>query len=136
MSRFCPLLLTVLLFPIFCIAGSVMLPQECFKAMLNVQHFRKLHSETNLSPAIVSACAAGTSKLRLIWAVTDGKYYVVHQEYVPVGFTHTNFLILVAIVSKTNSVQPEIREADYMRSFKNYPTFVSQMQGPFLGNGD
>jgi hypothetical protein len=61
---------------------------------------------------------------------------VVHQEYVPVGFTHTNFLILVATVPQTNNVQPEIREAGYMRSFKDYASFVSQMRGPFLGDED
>jgi hypothetical protein len=128
-------LILVMLLPVICLAGAITLPEECFKAMQKVSNFRELHTDTNLPPAIVSACAAGNSKRRLLWAVTDGKYYVVHQEYVPLGFEHTNYLILVACIPKTNGVALDMRRGGYTRSFTNYPTFVKQMRGPFLGYG-
>ena len=129
------LLIVVFLLPVICIAGTIILPEECFKAMRKVANFRELHSDTHLPPAVLSRCEAGNAKRRLIWAVTDDKHFVVHQEYVPLGFSHTNYLILVACKPDTNSLKLEIRQAGYTQSFTNFPSFVKQMEGPFLGNG-
>jgi hypothetical protein len=106
-----------------------MLSQECWKALQAVSHFRAFPSETNLPPAVVSACAAAYPQRRLLWAVTDGKYYIVHHEYVPTGYTHTNYSILVATLER-----PGGPRAGYMDAFKDYATFVRGCHG-FLGNG-
>jgi hypothetical protein len=134
-------LFPLLLLPLICLAGSTILPQECWKAMQKVSSFQELHSEANLPPAVASACAVALPKRRLIWAVTDNSYYVLHYEVyeqmpLPGGAIYTNFSIIVATAPKTKGVQPEIRGAGYTRSFKDYRTFVSHMDGPFLGNGD
>ncbi len=127
-------LILLVLLPLVCLAGAILLPEECFKAMQKVSNFREIHSDTNLPPAVLARCEAGNSKRRLIWAVTDDKHYVVHQEYVPLGFGHTNYLILVACKPDTNRVEFQILQAGYTRSFTNYQAFVKQMEGPFLGN--
>jgi hypothetical protein len=113
----------------FCHAGTAILPPDYWKAMQDVSHFHALQSETNLPPEISSACADAYPQRRLLWAVTDGRYYVLHHEYVPTGFTHTNYSVWVATLD-----HPKGPRAGYTEPFKDYKTFVSQCHG-FLGSG-
>ena len=97
-----------------CQADVTELPPEDLKALGEVARFHEIHSATNLPPAVFVLCADVKGKLaepgqnwavtdvkgddifpkkRLIWAVTDGDYYVVHYERG--GYAHT-FHILVA----------------------------------------
>jgi hypothetical protein len=62
----------------------------------------------------------------LLWAVTDGKYYVMHHEYVDSG---TNYSIYI------DTMNHDRVSCGYTYSFKDYQTFVQSCHG-FLGNGD
>ncbi len=76
----------------YCYAQTVLLPRDCWLALQKVSNFRELYSETNIPPEIISDCAAQFPHRRLLWAVTDGKYYVMHHEYVDFG---TNYSIYI-----------------------------------------
>lgn len=128
-------LVVLVLLPVICLAGQLVLPRECYYAMQQVDNFQELRSDTNLPPAVLSSCKGGNTWRHLLWAVTDGKHYVVHQQYVPSGFSHTNYLLLVAWKPDTNSPSWNIAPAGYMHSFADYRSFVKQMVGPFLGEG-
>jgi hypothetical protein len=114
-----------------CFAGTAILPPECWKAMQDTSRFRTLHSETNIPPNIISDCAAQIPHRRLLWAVTDGKYYVMHHEYVynsGMSFS-TNYSIYI---DTTNHASVS---CGYTYSFKDYQKFVQSCDGS-LGNGD
>src|SRR5690348_4942481 len=128
MKASCLFWIVLVLFPVARLAGAVALPREWYDAMQRVSNFRELHSDTNLPAAVLSDCKAGNTKRNFLWAVTDGKYYVVHQEYVPSGFSHTNYLIMVACKPNTNSASLKILAAGYMHPFADYPSFVKQMK--------
>jgi hypothetical protein len=148
-------LVTLLSLGVVCLAGSMIIPREDYEAMRMVSKFRELHSPTNLPPEVVLAGAAGASVMvgdgknllapartwmsfapartwRLIWAVMDDRYYVVHTEYVPVYNDRTNYWVVVA--QKTKAAQPRIYRLDSKR-FENYRAFVSELKGPFWGDG-
>jgi hypothetical protein len=97
-----------------CHADVTELAPEDLKALGEVARFHEIRGGTNLPPAVFALCADLKGKLaepgqnwavtdvkgddtfpkkRLIWAVTDGEYYVVHYERG--GYAHT-FHILVA----------------------------------------
>jgi len=98
----------------FCLAGVTKLPAEDQKVLRDASRFHAIHSATNLPSAVFVLCADGSGRLaepgqkwqvtdvirdhrlptsRLIWAVTDGDYYVVHYERG--GYAHS-FHVLVA----------------------------------------
>jgi len=98
----------------FCFADVTKLPVDDQKVLRDVSRFREIHGATNLPPAVFALCADFHGRLtepgqkwevadviiddklptkRLIWAVTDGDYYVVHYERG--GYAHS-FHVLVA----------------------------------------
>jgi hypothetical protein len=94
-------LLAVMAVQIVCCADVTKLPADDQKALSDVSRFHQIHATTNLPAAVFSLCADGSGKIaepgqkwqvtdvvtdaslpwkRLIWAFTDGDYYVVHYE--------------------------------------------------------
>ena len=120
-------ILFVLAVASLCYAGTVILPPKYWKAMQDVSHFHAIQSETNLPPIILSACAEAFPQRKLLWAVTDDHYYVLHHLWVYEG--HTNYSVWVATID-----HPKGPRAGYTEPFKDYKAFVSQCHG-FLGNG-
>jgi hypothetical protein len=113
-----------------CYAGTVFLPRDCWQALQKVSSFHELNSETNIPPEIISDCASQFPHRRLLWAVTDGKYYVMHHEYIydsGVSFS-TNYSIYI------DTTNHDRASAGYTYSFKDYKTFVQSCHG-FLGSG-
>jgi hypothetical protein len=112
MTRFAHSLLAVMALQIVCQAEVTKLPADDQKALSDVSHFHQIQAATNLPPTVFSLCADSSGKLaepgqkwqatdfviaglpwkRLIWAFTDGDYYVVHYERG--GFAHS-FNVLV-----------------------------------------
>jgi hypothetical protein len=107
-------LLLAILVPSFCSAGITKLPADDLKALHDVSRFHELRAVTDLPPAVLTLCAGENGKLaepgqkwqatdvitdptlpgkRLIWAVTNGDYYVVHYERG--GIAHS-FHVMVA----------------------------------------
>jgi hypothetical protein len=101
MKPFILCLLTVFAVPGISHADVTKLPAEHNKALQDVSRFREVHAVTNLPPAVVALCADHNGRIaepgqkwqvtdvitdntlprkRLIWAATDGDYYVVHYE--------------------------------------------------------
>jgi len=114
MTRFALLLLLVMGFRTFCYAEVTKLPEADQKALRTISRFEEVHAATNLPPAVFKLCADSSGMLaeagqkwqvtdtitedklptkRLVWAVTDGEYYVVHCERGGRGHT---FHVLVA----------------------------------------
>ncbi len=97
-----------------CFADVTKLPAADQKALRDISRLQEIHSVTNLPPTIFALCADYNGRLaepghnweatdnitdnklptkRLIWAVTDGDYYVVHYER---GGRGHSFHVLVA----------------------------------------
>ena len=114
MTRFVHFLLAVMAVQIICCADVTKLPAGDQKVLNDVSRFHEIHAATNLPPAVFALCADSSGRLaepggkweatdaildatlprkRLIWAVTDGDYYVVHYER---GGRGHSFHILVA----------------------------------------
>jgi hypothetical protein len=95
-------------------ADVAKLPVEDQKALRDEARFHEIHAATNLPAAVFALCADVKGRLaepeqnweatdvitddklptkRLIWAVTDGNYYVVHYER---GGYARSFHVLVA----------------------------------------
>jgi len=98
----------------FCFADVTKLPADDQKMLRKVSRFREIHTATNLPPAVFTLCADENGRLaepgqkwevtdvitddklptkRLVWAVTDGDYYVAHYER---GGRGHSFHVLVA----------------------------------------
>jgi hypothetical protein len=92
------------------------LPTERRNVLQNVSHFREAHAVTNLPPSILALCADSKGRLagpgqkwqvtdvitddklprkRLIWAATDGDYWVVHYERGGIGHSYHVMVIQV-----------------------------------------
>jgi|SRR5260221_8981387 len=114
MMRLIHSLLVVMAVQSICIADFTKLPSDDQKALRDVSRFHEIHAATNLPPAVFAFCADHSGRLaepgqkwevsdviidaalpqkRMIWAVTDGSYFVVHYE--SGGFAH-GFHVLVA----------------------------------------
>src|SRR5262245_44996569 len=114
MARLVLYLLVSMAFQTFCLADVTKLPADDQKLLRHASRFHDIHYATNLPPAIFALCADFKGRLaepgqkweitdvitdeklptkRLIWAVTDGDYYVVHYERG--GYAHS-FHLLVA----------------------------------------
>src|SRR5689334_1918374 len=108
--------LTALLIHTNCSADITKLPAEHKKAMQDVSRFREVQGVTGLPPTIVALCADHNGKIaepgqkwqvtdvasddtlpskRLVWAVTDGGYYVVHYE--SGGIAHAFHVLVVKL---------------------------------------
>ncbi|MGH7952840.1 MAG: hypothetical protein ACREFE_13110 [Limisphaerales bacterium] len=123
MSRIILCLLASMAFQTICHADVTKLPADIQKSLRDVSRFHEIHVATNLPPAIFALCADYKGRLaepgqkwevtdvitddklptkRLIWAVTDGDYYVVHYERG--GYAHSfHFLVAKLKVSESKS---------------------------------
>ena len=114
MKRISLYMLLAVAFQGFCFADVTKLPADDQKALRDVSRFREIHTATNLPPSVFALCADSAGRLaepgqkweatdvimddklptkRLVWAVTDGDYYVVHYER---GGRGHSFHVLVA----------------------------------------
>jgi hypothetical protein len=105
----------------FSFADVTKLPADDQKTLRDVARFHEIHAATNLPLAIFTLCADNNGRVaepgqkweatdfitndklpraRLIWAVTDGDYYVVHYERG--GYAHS-FHVLVARLKSGDS---------------------------------
>jgi len=121
MNRFGQILIVVMAVQIVCGAEIAQLPGDDQKALSEVSHFQPIHSVTNLPRAVFSLCADFNGKLaesgqnwqvsdvvtdatlswkRLIWAFTDGDYYVVHYE--SGGRGHSFHVMVCRLKAKAN----------------------------------
>ena len=121
MTRLAYYLVTVMALQSLCLAEVTKLPAHDQKVLRDVSRFREIHAATNLPRTVFSSCAYDRGRLaergqkwqvsdvitdntlprkRLIWAVTDGDYYVVHYERG--GYAHS-FHVLVAKVKAADS---------------------------------
>jgi hypothetical protein len=106
MKYFIHYLLTALAVQSICHADVTKLPAEHRKSLQEISRFYEVHAVTNLPPAVVALCADHNGRIaepgqkwqvtdvitddtfprkRLIWAATDGDYYVVHYESGGIG---------------------------------------------------
>jgi hypothetical protein len=118
--------------------------------LTNTASFHEVHSVTKLPPEVVSAGSSvpgwtieadgglhptRAQSWRLVWAVTDDKYYVAHTAFVyPPGFIHsdpgyngTNYWIVIAAPLGTNSAPLRVSRWGY-HFVKDYRTFVREME--------
>src|ERR1022692_4206207 len=123
MTRVILHILLAVVIPGFCFADVTKLPADDQKVLRDVSRFREIHSATNLPPAVFALCADSAGRLaepgqkweagdaimddklptkRLVWAVTDGNYYVVHYER---GGRGESFHVLVAKL-KVGEIKP------------------------------
>lgn len=114
MTRLVLSLLAIVAFQTFCYADVTKLPVDDQKVLRDVSRFHEIHTATNLPATVFALCADGAGRLaepgqkwqvtdtitddklptkRLVWAVTDGDYYVVHYER---GGRGHSFHVLVA----------------------------------------
>lgn len=101
MTRLACCLVAVLALQSCCLAEVTKLPADDQKVLRHDSRFHQILAATNLPPTVLSLCADDRGMLaepgqkwqatdqitddrlprkRLIWAVTDGNYYVVHYE--------------------------------------------------------
>ena len=114
MKRISLYILLALAFQGFCFADVTKLPADDQKVLRDESRFHEIHAAANLPPAVFALCADNAGRLaepgqkweatdvimddklprkRLIWAATDGDYYVVHYER---GGPGHSFHVLVA----------------------------------------
>jgi hypothetical protein len=114
MMRIILCLLSIVAVQNLCHADVTKLSAERQKALREFDRFREISTTTDLPPAVYALCADDVGRLadpgkkweatdaitddklprkRLIWAVLDGDYYIVHYERG--GYAHS-FHVLVA----------------------------------------
>lgn len=114
MMRFIFCILSAVVVQTVCHADVTRLSAERQKALLEADRVREINTTTNLPPAVYALCADDRGRLanpgkqweatdvikddklprkRLIWAVLDGDYYVVHYER---GGRAHSFHVLIA----------------------------------------
>ena len=127
-----------------CNAEPTKLSTQDRKALQQVPRFRQILTTTNLPPTLVQLCADLNGRLaepgrkweasdyindtklprhRLVWAATDGNYYVVHYE--SAGRAHT-FHLLVARV-KDGDKKPSLVWRGYggeLKDSRHLPTHL------------
>jgi hypothetical protein len=145
MMRLIHSLLAVMAVQSICFADVTKLPADDQKALHDVSRFNEIHATTNLPPAIFALCADDKGRLaepgqkwevsdvitddklptkRLIWAVTDGDYYVVHYERG--GYAHS-FHFLVARL-KAGESKPSFVWRGVGGRLKDYSAFLEALQ--------
>jgi hypothetical protein len=145
MTRFVHSLLAVMAVQIICCADVTKLPADDQKVLSDVSRFHQIHAVTNLPAAVFSLCADGSGKLaepgqkwevsdvitdatlprkRMIWAVTDGGYYVVHYE--SGGYAHS-FHVLVAKLEAGHSKPSFVWHGVCFDPLKDFSAFVDAL---------
>jgi hypothetical protein len=125
----------------FCFADVTKLPSNDQKVLRDVSRFREIHVATNLPPSVFALCADSAGRLaeagqkweatdaimddklptkRLVWAVTDGNYYVVHYER---GGRGHSFHVLVAKL-KTGESKPSFIWRGVGGQLKDFRAFL------------
>lgn len=145
MTRIVFCLLVSMAFQTFCYADVTKLPADVEKILRDVSRFHEIHAATNLPPSIFALCADYKGRLaepgqkwevtdvitddklptkRLIWAVTDGDYYVVHYERG--GYAHS-FHFLVARL-KPGESKPSFIWRGVGGQLKDYAAFLEALR--------
>jgi len=145
MTRLILYLLTIMVFESVCHADVTKLPAYDQKVLRGVARFREIQATTNLPRAIFALCADYNGRFaepgqkwevtdvitddklptrRLIWAVTDGDYYVVHYERG--GYAHS-FHFLVAKL-KAGEDKPNFVWRGIGERLKNYSAFLDSLR--------
>jgi hypothetical protein len=127
-----------------CLADVTNLPPDDQKVLSDVSRFHEVHAATNLPPTVFALCADFHGRLaepgqkwevtdfitddklprkRLIWAFTDGDYYVVHYECG--GYVHS-FQVLVAKV-KAGDGTPSLIWRGAGGPLKDYRAFLDAL---------
>jgi hypothetical protein len=130
---------------ICCYADVTKLSVEYRKALQDSSRFHEVRVTTNLPPAVVALCADDSGRLaepsqkweatdvitdetlprkRLIWAVTDGEYYVVHYER---GGRGHSFHVLVATFIKGDT-KPKDTWRGVGNRLKDYSAFLEALK--------
>jgi len=123
MKRIILHILLAVAIPGFCFADVTKLPADDQKVLHDVSRFHVIHSASNLPPVIFLLCADSGGRLadpgqkweitdvitddklprkRLVWAVTDGDYYIVHYERG--GYAHSYHFLVAKL--KAGEVKP------------------------------
>jgi hypothetical protein len=150
MTRLLLCLLAALVVGGVCWADTTTLPADAQKTLRDASRFHEVHAATNLPPEVFALCADGSGRLaepgqkweatdaitdpklptkRLIWAFTDGDFYVVHYER---GGRGHSFHILVARIK-----EPKLAwyGAGIVSQFKDYSAFLEAWQAGKLKDG-
>jgi len=144
MTRLVLSLLAIMAFQTICYAKVTKLPADDQKALREVARFHEILATTKLPSVIFAYCADGRGRLaepgqkwevtdsitddklptkRLIWAVTDGEYYVVHYECG--GITHS-YQVLVAKL-KAGDHKPGFVWHGFGDHIKDYNAFLDAL---------
>jgi hypothetical protein len=139
-------LLVIVAAQVCCYADVTKLPADDQKALRDVSRFREIHAATNLPPSIFALCVDHKGRLaesgqkwemtdvitddklptrRLVWAVTDGEYYVVHYERG--GYAHS-FHVLVARL-KAGDSKPGFVWRGVGGHLKDFGAFLDALAG-------
>src|SRR6185295_8430855 len=127
-----------------CFADITKLPAENRKALQDATRFHEVFLTKELPLGIVALCTDGGDRMaepgqkwqvtdvimepslpirRLIWAATDGEYYVVHYERG--GIAHS-FHVMIATITKENS-KPKLVWRGAGERLKDYRAFLDAM---------
>lgn len=141
MTRLAYCLVAVMALQSYCLAEVTKLPADDQKVLRDVSRFHQIVAATNLPPTVLSLCVDGSGRLaepgqkweatdlimddrlptkRLIWAVTDGNYYVVHYER---GGRGHSFHVLVAKL-KTGDSKPSFVWRGVGAQLKDFRAFL------------
>lgn len=145
-------MLVILFIPFraFCVGGLPILGSEKWARLTNTAAFYELHSTTNLPLEIRNFIVKISGPLgietndrnrlaepgepftrgsRLIWAVTDGGYYVVHYECVTTPNSHdyyTNYWMAAALPGSQDGIDGTLKccNGGYNIRFHDYKEFI------------
>ena len=156
MTRIGIALLFVMAVQAFCYADVTELSAENRKALQDSARFHPVRATTNLPPAVLTLCVDDNGRLaepgqaweatdviidsklprkRLIWAATDGEYFVIHYER---GGIDHSFHILIARL-KPDDTNPRVVWRGVGGQLKDYKAFLAALEshkpGDSLGYG-
>lgn len=138
------LLVSAVAIQIPCYAEVTKLSAEHRKALQDFSRFHEIRATKDLPPAVVALCADESGRLaepgqkweitdvitdvtlprkRLIWAVTDGEYYVVHYERG--GYGHSFHMLVVAFTK--GDAMPGDAWYGVGNQLKDYPAFIAAL---------
>jgi len=138
-------LLVIMAVQSICIADVTRLPAGDQKALRDVSRFHEIHAATNLPPTVFAFCADHKGRLagpgqkwevsdvirdatlpqkRMIWAMTDGNYYIVHYE--SGGYVHS-FHVLVAKLEGENGKPSFLWHGVSLGSLKDFRAFLDAL---------